>query len=209
MPVEREQLVWPVRPAQQARVTFDPPSTETQIVLPPDILLRYGARILDPGKAAQPGARRRDRDNLDGQDPGRPVPYQTTAYVAEEILVSAAGQAQNSLVSVEAQLNEVLKKQPARPGEGARVAARGDDVTAALDRARTSSPGVLRLAVAAGPAASAAVAAVPGAAETEDLLVLPAGPAFLAILMDPSANLALLQLEARPFADRLAQRLSL
>ena len=41
------------------------------------------------------------------------------------------------------------------------------------------------------------------------LLVLPAGPAYLAILMDPSANLALLQLEARPFAERLAQRLSL
>jgi predicted regulator of Ras-like GTPase activity (Roadblock/LC7/MglB family) len=41
------------------------------------------------------------------------------------------------------------------------------------------------------------------------LLLLPAGPAFLAILMDPSANLALLQLEARPFAERLAQRLSL
>jgi len=41
------------------------------------------------------------------------------------------------------------------------------------------------------------------------LLILPAGPAFLAILMDPTANLALLQLEARPFAERLAQRLSL
>lgn len=41
------------------------------------------------------------------------------------------------------------------------------------------------------------------------LLVLPAGPAFLAILMDPTANLALLQLEARPFAERLAQRFSL
>ena len=41
------------------------------------------------------------------------------------------------------------------------------------------------------------------------MVVLPAGPAYLAILMDPSANLALLQLEARPYADRLAQRLSL
>jgi predicted regulator of Ras-like GTPase activity (Roadblock/LC7/MglB family) len=41
------------------------------------------------------------------------------------------------------------------------------------------------------------------------LLLLPAGPAYLAILMDPTANLALLQLEARPFAERLAQRLSL
>lgn len=41
------------------------------------------------------------------------------------------------------------------------------------------------------------------------LLVLPAGPGYLAIVMDPTANLALLQLEARPFAERLAQRLSL
>lgn len=40
-------------------------------------------------------------------------------------------------------------------------------------------------------------------------VILPAGPAFLAILMDPTANLALLQLEARPFAERLAQRISL
>lgn len=41
------------------------------------------------------------------------------------------------------------------------------------------------------------------------ILLLPAGQAYLAILMDPTANLALLQLEARPFAERLAQRISL
>jgi predicted regulator of Ras-like GTPase activity (Roadblock/LC7/MglB family) len=41
------------------------------------------------------------------------------------------------------------------------------------------------------------------------LLLMPAGPAFLAIVMDPTANLALLQLEARPFAERISQRLSL
>jgi predicted regulator of Ras-like GTPase activity (Roadblock/LC7/MglB family) len=41
------------------------------------------------------------------------------------------------------------------------------------------------------------------------LLIMPAGPAFLAIVMDPTANLALLQLEARPFAERISQRLSL
>lgn len=41
------------------------------------------------------------------------------------------------------------------------------------------------------------------------LLILPAGPAFLAIVMDPAANLALLRLEARPFAERISQRLSL
>ncbi len=41
------------------------------------------------------------------------------------------------------------------------------------------------------------------------ILLLAAGPGFLGILMDPSANLALLQLEARPFAERIAQRLTL
>lgn len=41
------------------------------------------------------------------------------------------------------------------------------------------------------------------------MLIIPVGPAFLAIIMDPAANLALLQLEARPFAERIAQRLSL
>ena len=35
------------------------------------------------------------------------------------------------------------------------------------------------------------------------------GPAFLAIIIDPSANLALLQLEAKPFVDRITQRLAL
>lgn len=41
------------------------------------------------------------------------------------------------------------------------------------------------------------------------MLLLPAGKAYLAIVMDPAANLALLQLEARPFAERIAQRISL
>jgi len=41
------------------------------------------------------------------------------------------------------------------------------------------------------------------------VLVLNAGNGFLAIVMDPGANLALLQIEARPFAERVAQRLTL
>ena len=32
---------------------------------------------------------------------------------------------------------------------------------------------------------------------------------FLAVLVDPAANLALLQLEAKPFAEKISQRLSL
>ena len=41
------------------------------------------------------------------------------------------------------------------------------------------------------------------------LLVIAAGNGWLAIIMDPTANLALLQLEVRPFAERIAQRLTL
>ena len=41
------------------------------------------------------------------------------------------------------------------------------------------------------------------------LMVTSAGNGWLAIIMDPTANLALLQLEVRPFAERIAQRLTL
>lgn len=41
------------------------------------------------------------------------------------------------------------------------------------------------------------------------MLVMSAGPGYLAILLDPDANIALLTLEARPYAEKLAQRLKL
>ena len=41
------------------------------------------------------------------------------------------------------------------------------------------------------------------------LLVLTAGNSYLVVVIDQSANLALLQLEAKPFTERIAQRLSL
>lgn len=41
------------------------------------------------------------------------------------------------------------------------------------------------------------------------LLVLAAGSSYLVVVIDSSANLALLQLEAKPFTERIAQRLSL
>lgn len=41
------------------------------------------------------------------------------------------------------------------------------------------------------------------------IIVLAAGPAFLVILTDPNANLALLQLEATPFAESIAKQLTL
>ncbi len=41
------------------------------------------------------------------------------------------------------------------------------------------------------------------------VMVCAAGAATLLILLDPSANLALLRLEVKPFIDRIAQRLTL
>jgi predicted regulator of Ras-like GTPase activity (Roadblock/LC7/MglB family) len=40
-------------------------------------------------------------------------------------------------------------------------------------------------------------------------MVCAAGAGSLLILLDPSANLALLRLELKPFADRITQRLTL
>lgn len=47
------------------------------------------------------------------------------------------------------------------------------------------------------------------ASELGGIVVLSTGPAFLAIVIDPSANLALLQLETKPFVERITQRLTL
>jgi predicted regulator of Ras-like GTPase activity (Roadblock/LC7/MglB family) len=41
------------------------------------------------------------------------------------------------------------------------------------------------------------------------MVLVSTGPAFLAIVVDPSANLALLQLETKPFVERITQRLTL
>ena len=45
--------------------------------------------------------------------------------------------------------------------------------------------------------------------EQGGLLVAASGNGWLVVVVDPAANLALLQLETKPFIERLAQRLSL
>ncbi|MFM2089919.1 MAG: hypothetical protein RLZZ127_408 [Planctomycetota bacterium] len=45
--------------------------------------------------------------------------------------------------------------------------------------------------------------------ELGGLLAIPVGKAWLAIVIDPGANLALLQLEARPFTEQLAAAIAL
>ena len=109
--------------------------------------MRYDARILDPAKALQPGATRRDRDNRNGVDPGRPVSYGTTAYVGNELLVSAADQSDATLVGVERQLNEILAAPAGSARRGPTAGRRSVRPGPGADLARTSSPRVIRLAV--------------------------------------------------------------
>lgn len=47
------------------------------------------------------------------------------------------------------------------------------------------------------------------ASEKGGVFACAAGPAMLLVLVDPQANLALLRLEVKPFAERIAQRLAL
>ena len=54
-----------------------------------------------------------------------------------------------------------------------------------------------------------AVGSLSTAGDQGALLILAAGTSWLAVVIDPSANLALLQLEARPFVERITQRLTL
>jgi predicted regulator of Ras-like GTPase activity (Roadblock/LC7/MglB family) len=53
------------------------------------------------------------------------------------------------------------------------------------------------------------VAATSATADQGGIILLRTGSAYLAILVDPAANQALLQIETKPFVERLAQRLSL
>jgi predicted regulator of Ras-like GTPase activity (Roadblock/LC7/MglB family) len=50
---------------------------------------------------------------------------------------------------------------------------------------------------------------VHAASEQGGLLLLAAGNGYLVVVTDPAANLALLQLETKPFLERIAQRLAL
>jgi len=45
--------------------------------------------------------------------------------------------------------------------------------------------------------------------ESGALAIMAAGPAYLSVLVDPSANLALLQLELKPFVEAIAKRLAM
>jgi hypothetical protein len=54
-----------------------------------------------------------------------------------------------------------------------------------------------------------APSAFPATCAQGTVLLLGAGPAYVAILVDPTANLALLQIEAKSIIERIAQRIAL
>ena len=70
------------------------------------MLLRHNARILDPTTAAQPSLTGASRDNtkLRRAEAAR-IAYQPTAYVTNEVLVSASGRGADLIRDLHQRLN--------------------------------------------------------------------------------------------------------
>ncbi len=112
------RVIWPVKPNVRSKVFPDGrvPFKETPILLPTDVLLRHDARMLDPSTAAQPDPDRREVDNKElGRDGPALIAYQPTAYVGNQILVSAAGRGSQRIREYTRVLNAELRKQPNFP----------------------------------------------------------------------------------------------
>jgi hypothetical protein len=138
-PSSPDQVVWPVQ-RNHATKQEDRP-LETPVILPATVLLRHGARMLDPTQAVQPGTRRRARD-LD-RDPSQPLPavrYQPTAYVADELIVSVPAVDPGDLVDDRGEL--ALAKL-----EDVRLVANRRDLSLAERRHRTGSPSPVRFTI--------------------------------------------------------------
>lgn len=144
------RVIWPVTGDAANRLMASSPSTqESPVVLPLDVLLRHNARILDPMTAIQPKVERRERDNRrrNRADPRGRIRYLPVAYVADEILVRSGGRNARQLGGLAGDLQNDLDRalpkerrvrvEPADP--------RGPEL--ADLRARTRSPGALRLAL--------------------------------------------------------------
>ena len=138
---EPPQVVWPVKEATRQPAAETSPfgeTRETPILLQPEVLLRHGARTLDPAIATQPGNDRRDRENgpaPDG-DRGRKIRYQPTAYVSDEVLISVNPGRADDIAELATRLNAFLV-----PDDGpARAPSRVMPVAEDLDRARGRVP---------------------------------------------------------------------
>ena len=108
------RVIWPVKPNVRSKVFPDGrvPFKETPILLPTDVLLRHDARILDPSTATQPNLERRQADNSElGKDGPSRIAYEPTAYVANEVLASAAGRDSARIREFTNGLNDQLRRQ--------------------------------------------------------------------------------------------------
>ena len=152
------RVVWPVKPnarpnvfpARDRRVPFK----ETPILLPTDVLLRHNARILDPTTAAQPSFARRQDDNAKlRRDPAARIAYEPTAYVANQVLISAVGRGTDLIRDLTKELNRELRTERNFPNGWIRLRLpdRTDlDLTDRLVPSR--SPAVIRLIIDYAPA---------------------------------------------------------
>ena len=152
-PSDPFQVVWPVGPPEE---TGEPkrerlePVRETPVLLPIDVLLRRGARMLDPANATQPGRSRRGTDNKRLQNPSETavIRYTPTAYVSDQILVQAGGRGVDRISAVTRELQGALDE--ATEGQPRRIVlepADGPQLELINDRLATQSPAVVRLAV--------------------------------------------------------------
>jgi hypothetical protein len=146
------RVVWPVRPPEKPTENKEPTLSyeETPVGFPADVLLRHNARVLDPTTALQPSASRRRLHNrrLDPTEQLRSIPYQPTAYVAEEILVRTTGRgAQEVLARVEELSGLLAKSTRLRTRSLALRVANRAELKLADARARTRTPGVVRLTI--------------------------------------------------------------
>ncbi len=151
------RVVWPVGPDQPQREPAGS-TTETPVMLSEEILLRHRARIMDPTRSWQPGARRRERENRPRKRrAGAPIPYQPTAYVADEILVSATGRGAGELRDLTESLNGRLKDPGVKPVADLRLVPNEADLEMLDRRVESRSPAAVRLWIESAAAEAAQV----------------------------------------------------
>ena len=133
-PSDPFQVVWPVGPSEEPaepKRERSEPVRETPVLLPVDVLLRRGARMLDPANATQPGRARRGTDNKRLQNPSETavIRYTPTAYVSDEILVQAGGRNADRISAVTRELQTALDEADRGPVTPNRARARRRSAT--------------------------------------------------------------------------------
>ncbi len=155
--IDPYQVVWPVKAVARTRNEPEPPYTDTPVLPAADVLLRHGARILDPQSVVQPALARRRIENsrLGVLETGRAIRYRPTSYVSDDIVVNAGGRGGALIRQLTDQFNELLGNSALRRFGPVRLRPPGDaELRFHEERARTGSPGVSRLKVEVDPEGS-------------------------------------------------------